>query len=45
MLVPKQDVMGYTMLPKIHMLKSSAPGPQNGTVVGDGVLKEVVKVK
>lgn len=30
---------------QIHLLKSKLPGPQNVTVFGDKVLKEVIKVK
>ena len=32
-------------LPKIHMSESQLPGPQNGTLLGDKVFKEVIRSK
>lgn len=37
------SVTGYA--PMIHMLRSEPPVPQNGTVFGDKLSKEVIKVK
>lgn len=32
-------------LPKIHMLKSQGPIPQNVAIFGDKILKETIKLK
>ena len=35
---------GWNVSPQIHMLKFQPPGPQNGTVYGEKVVEEVIKL-
>lgn len=39
------NAMGWTVSPESHMLKFQPPIPQNVTVLGDKVLKEVINLK